>query len=391
MDLKRVTRIERSVHTLLADPEANHLTKPQQKEWKAIDVALQHLMQKMKGEGQGSQNRRPPPATSFNQRSAAPTSAPVAAPPPQPTPTASATTGATPPTWAEPQAGATSGATNDQAIENQLLNSGNGSLDSMLYELEMALQAAQDERKATRGNNGVSRARVPTTLAAVGGMAAANGGSGVHSASSAQGSGGKSDPDRILNMGAVVSSRNKPYGQSLVNNKLAINSALDGAGASTKEKALVMSMFMQETTHLTVNEGDRSKDQNTNGSANFSALNMNEAMLKGNGTAGAPGLSTFDPAVNLNDQANIGKAAVLCLDGIRERGPEAWIAGQRGGAPAAKRQDDTGTAITGPGDHDYYTEFYKSVATDYAAILKDPALMTNEMRVENDAKPTYGG
>ena len=193
MDLKRVTRIERSVHTLLADPEANHLTKPQQKEWRAIDVALQHLMQKMKGEGQGSQNRQPPPAASFNQRSAAATGAPAAAAPPQPTPTAPATTGAAPPTWAEPRAGATSGATSDQAVKNQLLYSGNGSLDSMLYEFEMALQAAQDERKATRGNNGVSGARGHTTLAAVGGTAATGGG-GTHSASNVQGSGGKSDP-----------------------------------------------------------------------------------------------------------------------------------------------------------------------------------------------------
>ena len=191
-------------------------------------------------------------------------------------------------------------------------------------------------------------------------------------------------------MGAAVSYRNKPHEESFVNNKLAINSALDSADASTKKKALVMSMFMQETTHLTVNEGNRFKDHNINGSANFSALNMNEAVLKGNGTADAPGLSTFDPNVNLNDQADIGKAAVLCLDGIREHGPEAWIAGQRSGAPAAKRQDDTGTAVTGSGDHDYHNEFYKSVAAYYAAILQDPALMTNEMRVENDTKPTYG-
>ena len=398
MDLKRVTRIERSVHALLADPEANHLTKPQQKEWKAIDVALQHLMQKMKGEEQGSQHRQPPPASSFSQGSAPATSAPPAATS-QPTPQASTSTGTPPPTWAEPQAGATDGAASEQAIKDKLLSGGDSSHDSVLYELEMALKAAQDERKAARGNHGKAGAHGHTgvtgahahTMSAYNSATSTSGGSGVQGAARVSGNSGKSNPDRVLNMGAVVGSHKTSYGPALVKNKLAINAALDHAGASFKEKALVMAMFMQETTHMEVSEGDRSKDHNTDGSANFSALNMNESMLKGNGTPDAPGLSTFDPSVNLNEQANIGKAAVLCLDGIRERGPEAWIAGQRGGAPAAARQDKTGTAITGPKDHDYYTEFYKSIATDYAAIVADPSLMINEMRVENDAKPTYGG
>jgi hypothetical protein len=149
-------------------------------------------------------------------------------------------------------------------------------------------------------------------------------------------------------------------------------------------KALVMSMFMQETTHMKVTEGDRTKDSNTNGSANFSALNMNTDMMKR--------VSTFDPAVNLNDDANIGKAASLCLDGLREKGTMSWIAGHRGGGPASERQDQTGSAVdpSKPEDAAYYKQFYDSVATDYKAIMKDPALLTNDVRVENDAKPVYG-
>ena len=137
-------------------------------------------------------------------------------------------------------------------------------------------------------------------------------------------------------------------------------------------------------SHMTATQGDRSKDANSNGSANFSALNMNTDMMKR--------VSTFDPAVNLNDDANIGKAASLCLDGLREKGTMSWIAGHRGGGPASDRQDATGSAAI-PGDAnsaDYFKQYYDSVATDYQAILKDPSLLKNDIRVENDAKPVYG-
>ena len=394
MKLERVAQLEQSVHTLLADPQANHLTQPQQREWKAIDVALQHLMQKMKGDNQGSHHRPPPSQSNFNSGTASTESTSQPAPQ-QPTPPAAQpaapVTGAPPPAWAELQPG---GAAGDQGIEDQILNSGDSQLESMLLELETALKAAAEERNPGRGNHGTSGVQTQTMSASTGAMATAAtatvSGASVHGASRVARTSGKEYTDRVLAMGAKVGSHETPYGQTLVNNKLAINAALHDAGATDKEKALVMALFMQETRHMDVNEGDRSKDHNTDGSANFSALNMNEAMIRGNGSPDAPGLSTFDPAVNLNDQANIGKAAVLCLNGIRERGPEAWIAGHRGGAPAAKRQDEKGTAITGPNDHDYFAEFYSSVATDYAAIIANPDLMTNEMRVENNAKPAYG-
>ena len=407
MDLNRVTRIEQSVHKLLADPEANHLTKPQQKEWKAIDVALQHLMQKMKSEEHGGQKRPAPPQSSFSASQQPPSSTGQTSAPPQSTTPAPAPGGVPPPDWAEPQAGSTGAAGGGQSIENQVMSGSDGSLDSMLYELEMALKAAQEERQAARqgnhgkhgdhghkGHGGHGHATSATSASggagskSVAGVGAANGASGAHK--SAHKSSGKSDPDGIMNIGKPGAYHTSSYGKELGDNKKTIIKALDDAGATPKEKALVMAMFMQETNHMNVSEGDRSKDGDTGGSKNFSALNMNEAMLRGNGTPGAPGLSTFDPSVDLNDQANVGKAAVLCLDGIRERGPEAWIAGQRGGAPAAERQDKNGTAITGAGDQEYFSKFYDSIATDYAAIMKDPSLLTNDLRVENDSSPAYG-
>ena len=410
MDLNRVMHIEQSVHNLLANPEANHLTKLQQKEWQAIEIALQHLMQNTNGDKHGGQKRPAPqqsssgagqaPAATAPQAAAPPQSTPSQPPPSQPPQQASTTAGVQAPAWAGSQ-GATGNAASSHGIEKKMSSGGDGSLDSMLYELEMAIKAAQDERDAAHhGKHGhhAHHAHQNMDGAQAHAMSAPSGGGStsetrVHSMqgpSRVRGDAGKAEPDLVLKMGDVVGYRTASYGPSLADNKKKINAALDNAGASPKEKALVLAMFMQETKHMDVSEGDRSKDGNHGGSANVSALNMNEAMLRGNGTAASPGLSTFDPAVNLNDQANVGKAAVLCLDGIRERGTGAWIAGHRGGAPAAQRHDDRGTAITGPGDHAYFSDFYTSVATDYAAIVKDPTLMTNDMRVENNARPQYG-
>ena len=417
MDLNRVTRIEQSVHKLLADPEANHLTKPQQKEWKAIDVALQHLMQKMKSEEHGGPKRPAPPQSSFGSSQQQPPSTGQKPAPPQSATPAPTSHGVPPPDRAGPPTGSAGAAGGGQSIDDQVMSSNGSSLDGMLYELEMALKAAEEERQpAGRGHHGkhgdhghhghhdhkghgnhghttsdTSRSS-GARLKSVAGAGAVNGTSGAQKTAHKTGhqSSGKSDPDRITNIGKPGAYRTSNYGKELGNNKKTITKALDDAGATQKEKALVMAMFMQETNHMNVREGDRSKDGNTSGSKNFSALNMNEAMLRGNGTAGAPGLSTFDPSVDLNDQANIGNAAVLCLDGLRERGPEAWIAGHRGGAPAAERQDKNGTAITGPGDQAYFSKFYDSIATDYAAIMKDPLLLTNDLRVENDSRPAYG-
>ena len=150
MDLKRVCRIEQSVTQLLADPEASQLTKPQQKEWKAIDVSLQHLIEKLKGDEQGGQRRPAPPRSSFSA-SQLPVATNGQAPALKQSTPATPPDGVQTPGLVQPQGGTTGETGSDQSIENQVMSSDGSSLDSMLYELEMALKAAQQERAAGRG------------------------------------------------------------------------------------------------------------------------------------------------------------------------------------------------------------------------------------------------
>ena len=205
-------------------------------------------------------------------------------------------------------------------------------------------------------------------------------------------SAGASSPDDILKAGRVGNFKTSDYGSELGNNKEAVMNALDKAGASQKEKALVLAMFMMETNSMSVDQRDKLKDGNTDGSKNISALNMNIAMVEKDPTRGNPGVSTYDPSINYNQQENAGRAAELCLQGIRERGANAWVSGHRGGAEAAKRVDETGTAIRPDvaGDKEYFGEFNNSLATAYQAIMDNPELLTNNERVETDSKPRYG-
>lgn len=140
MDLKRVTRIEHSLKALLADPAANHLTQPQQKEWRTIDIALQHLMQKMSNRETAVQDR---PALTQSSFKASPATADA-----MPVPVSNEA--------ADPQAplrrdASGSGSEVPQpAIKHQRLPETGSPLDRMLQDLETALSKAETERAAAR-------------------------------------------------------------------------------------------------------------------------------------------------------------------------------------------------------------------------------------------------
>lgn len=193
------------------------------------------------------------------------------------------------------------------------------------------------------------------------------------------------NPDLVRRLGRPVDHHFNAYGAELADNKAKINAALDHAGATLNEKAFVMGMAMIETT--TMAGHDTSKDTPRNiadGSVNTSAFNMNLAMIEGarkyGGTlSGVPG---YDRNIDLNDPKNLNEAVKVFLGGMRTHGTEAWVAGHRGGFPAAQRQLDAGTAITSDADREYFQKFYDVAATNYEAILKDPRLLTNDMRVD---------
>lgn len=390
--VQRLTDIDNSIHSLLNNEKIKDApaSDPTKKALQAVDKIVESLLESMKKQAARNQTPSAQQAANTAHDNSSQSTPNASSTKQTKSPNPAAQTSSTSPVNAS--GGAIRG---DSASLSTGADSSN--LEGILDELERALKAQEHEQngKSTgvpaagdkaphHGHGHHHTASNSENSRSTGGISAAGGASNARMENHVVA--GKSSPDQIMNQGREVGSHNKSYGPELAANKQKILDGLDNASppATDKEKALVMSMFMQETTHMTAAEGDRSKDANSNGSANFSALNMNTDMMKR--------VSTFDPAVNLNDDANIGKAASLCLDGLREKGTMSWIAGHRGGGPASDRQDATGSAAT-PGDAnsaDYFKQYYDSVATDYQAILKDPTLLKNDMRVENDAKPVYG-
>ncbi|MES2830361.1 MAG: hypothetical protein V4695_00015 [Pseudomonadota bacterium] len=217
---------------------------------------------------------------------------------------------------------------------------------------------------------------------------------GAREAGEAKGGGkvaGSSDTDELKSMGKVTGFKTADYGPDLAKNKKEILSSLEKAGATDDEKAMVISMFMVETTMMNADQRDMSKDDKTDGSRNFSSLNLNESMLGGGFGNEKEGVKTYQSGVDLNDPANIGQAAVACLEGMRLHGAGAWLAGQRGGGPAATRHSDIGTAITNKKNKEIFENFYSSVLTGMEAMKKDPALLTDSRRVEPDVVGVYLG
>ena len=155
------------------------------------------------------------------------------------------------------------------------------------------------------------------------------------------------------------------YGNALQLNKISLASATDTAGANAQEKALVLAIAMQETTHMGTNERDASKDNTA--SANVTMLNMNYDFVRQLGYQGS------DNGASLNNPAALTVAVGYMLQALRTWGPERTLNFHRGGATAF--QDGVSYGAAG---------YRSAIATIYNCIAADPALEGDGRRVEID-------
>ena len=147
-------------------------------------------------------------------------------------------------------------------------------------------------------------------------------------------------------------------GTSLSSNKKKLVDALNRAGASDAERALVLAIGMQETNHICYLERDAGK---SGLSENFGPLNMNKQHI-----------STLTPEVdpqkmNGSTQQAFNIIAKVALAGIRKQGLTAYINQHRGGT-------------SNYGNGDMSTPIQQMTNT----ILADPALLTDNRRIHND-------
>jgi len=151
-------------------------------------------------------------------------------------------------------------------------------------------------------------------------------------------------------------------GSTLAQNKQAMMSALDHAGASSSEKAVILAVGMQESQHMSACERDQKKDGSA--SENVGALNFNVDEAKKFGCA--------DPR-SLNSDSAMGKEATTMLNGIRAEGVDKALNLHRGGTTA--EQDGVSYGAVG------YRAGIMAVANK---IQQDPSLMTSSVRVAPD-------
>lgn len=153
------------------------------------------------------------------------------------------------------------------------------------------------------------------------------------------------------------------YGPVLRANKGLLAAAADANGASSMEKAVVIAIAMQETTHIDINQHETQK--NGTSSANRSVLNMNYDMLT------KVGYTIDDNGASLDDPANLKKAVGYMIAALRQWGVASTLDYQRGGSPAFA-------------DHTSYGayEYRNAIATIYKEIAKDLSLESDGRRVE---------
>ncbi len=141
--------------------------------------------------------------------------------------------------------------------------------------------------------------------------------------------------------------------------------ALREAGATAPEQALVLAIAMQETTFMTIDEIDRSKDNTP--SANVSILNINFDMLQ------ELGYGAKDFGSPLNDPRQLVVAVSYMIKGFRTWTVPRTLNFHRGGRTAFNDSISFGAS-----------EYRNSIATIYAQIRKDPSLLEDGRRVEVD-------
>ena len=153
------------------------------------------------------------------------------------------------------------------------------------------------------------------------------------------------------------------YGSVLQTDKDNLYNVAQAAGASAQELALVISIAMQETTLMLVNQRDASKDGTP--SANISFLNLNYDMLV------HLGYTSNDNGMSLNAPNQLGTVVGYLLKGFRTWGVQSTLNYIRGGYTAF--QDGSSYDAAG---------YRNAINTIYNQIAVDLSLETDGRRVE---------
>lgn len=169
--------------------------------------------------------------------------------------------------------------------------------------------------------------------------------------------------DLLPSTSAGVSYSICTYGPLLQGNKRLLAAACAGLHIGAADFALMTAMAMQESTTMSVDDRDRSKDSMTNGSANYSMFNLSEDLLTYTGFTGR--LS------DLNVASNLPLVLVQIQKGINKLGLASFLNFVRGG-----RTGFTDGVSYGAG------EYRSTIATILSVIDLHPALLTDGCRVE---------
>lgn len=168
-----------------------------------------------------------------------------------------------------------------------------------------------------------------------------------------------------LNLGVAgnASFKLSSYGDTLRRNKEALVAAISAAGGNAQEKAVIIAIAMQETTLMSLNQRDASKDRTP--SANVSILNLNYDMLTKLGYTGG------DYGASLNDPTKLTQVVGYLLKGFRTWGFQSTLNYVRGGSTAFRDGVSYGAAT-----------YRNAILTIYNQIAKDQSLQKDDRRVE---------
>lgn len=159
------------------------------------------------------------------------------------------------------------------------------------------------------------------------------------------------------------------YGETLRINKGIFNDACSAKGVSPAHRALFLCMAMLETTHLTADQRDMSKDACSHGSANVSLFNLNVDMIKRLGYyTNNQGQNTI---CELNHVHNIPKVIDIIQRGLKEWGVERLLNFVRGGY----------TAFIDGKSYDVYN-YRNTIATMLKVIDMYPTLLYDDKRID---------
>jgi hypothetical protein len=153
------------------------------------------------------------------------------------------------------------------------------------------------------------------------------------------------------------------YGDKLRSNKKLVKDACINKGVSMSHQALFICMAMLETTHMTADQRDISKDNCIDCSGNVSLFNLNIDMVKR--------LGYKDNLSDLNYVHNIPKVVDILNRGITKWGIEGLLNYVRGGY----------TAFKDGKSYDVYN-YKNTIATMLKIIDMKPYLLDNDERIE---------